>query len=318
MMLGAAAFAACSHSSDARLSASDESPVTENGVKPKESNENEKVISSNGSQNTAMLKKTYILLVEDSFINQKVAKGILNNLGYMVDVVENGKEALEALENRSYDLVIMDCQMPVMDGYTATAEIRKREQQTQSHTLIIAHTAHAMTYDREKCLEAGMDDYISKPITQAAMKQVLEKWLAKQKTDEDMSVETMNQEDILDQSVLEDLFALEDSGQSGLLKELVDYYVESTPEQIEQIRQAALERDAKRLERAAHALKGSSNSLGMKQVAMVCLELEMKGRSNSFEGVENLLRELEPAFSIGSMALTKVLQNGLSSLSLVA
>ena len=306
---------AYSHTSDAYLSASSDSPVTENGVKLEKSNGSIK--SLNGSENGATLKKAHILLVEDSFINQKVAKGILTNLGYLVDVVENGKEALDALENKNYDLVIMDCQMPVMDGYTATAEIRKREQLTQKHTPIIAHTAHAMTYDKEKCLEAGMDDYISKPVTQAAMKQILEKWLVQQTTDETMKEET-KPEDVLDQSVLEDLFALEDSGQPGLLKELVDYYVESTPQQIEQIRLAVAEKDCKRLERAAHALKGSSNSLGMKQLASLFLELEMKGRANSLDGIENILGQLEPAFATGSMALAKVVQNGLSSLSLVA
>jgi CheY-like chemotaxis protein len=315
-MFGAASKA-YSLNSDARLSISSDSPVTESGLKLASTNGNTK--SCNGSENEALLKKARILLVEDSFINQKVAKGMLNNLGYLVDVVENGKEALDALENQDYDLVIMDCQMPVMDGYTATEEIRKREQLTHRRTPIIAHTAHAMTYDKDKCLKAGMDDYISKPITQVAMKEIVEKWLVQQTTDETMNeTEIKTEEDVLDQSVLEDLFTLEESGQPGLLKELVDYYVDSTPQQIEEIRLAAAEKDCKKLEKLTHALKGSSNSLGLKQLASVCLELEMKGRANSLEGVDNLLSQLEPEFAIGSSALVKVLQTGLSSLSLVA
>lgn len=118
-------------------------------------------------------------MVEDNIDNQKLAERMLEKLGSQVDVAENGRQAIEMLEEASYSLVFMDCQMPVMDGYEATAHIRKLDREIK-RVPIIALTAHAMKGDRERCLEAGMDDYISKPVNKKTLQIVLERWLPKQ------------------------------------------------------------------------------------------------------------------------------------------
>jgi len=120
-----------------------------------------------------------VLLAEDNVVNQQIAAVMLEGLGIHVDVVENGLEALQALEHAEYDVVLMDCQMPLMDGFEATAELRRRERSDggQRHVPVLALTANAMDGDQEQCLAAGMDDYLAKPFTQAALQALLTRWL---------------------------------------------------------------------------------------------------------------------------------------------
>jgi CheY-like chemotaxis protein len=119
-----------------------------------------------------------VLLAEDNVVNQKVAMQMLKKIGCRVDAVANGREAIAALERIAYDLVLMDCQMPEMDGYTATEEIRAQETSTDAHVPIIAMTANVMAGDRERCIEAGMDDYVSKPVQFVELFEILKKWLS--------------------------------------------------------------------------------------------------------------------------------------------
>jgi CheY-like chemotaxis protein len=117
-----------------------------------------------------------VLVVEDNLVNQKVALRLLERLGYVADVVQDGAEALAALGRERYGLVLMDCQMPVMDGYEATREIRRREGAV-AHTPIVALTAHALSSNRTLCLETGMDDFLSKPVNPIELRRVLDTWL---------------------------------------------------------------------------------------------------------------------------------------------
>jgi CheY-like chemotaxis protein len=128
-------------------------------------------VTESGTEGAAKLR---ILLAEDSVINQRVVLGFLKLQGHHVHVVNNGREALAALETDPFDLVLMDVQMPEMDGYEATAAIRERDRQSGRHTPVVAMTASAMKGDRERCLEAGMDDYIAKPITSRQLSRAID------------------------------------------------------------------------------------------------------------------------------------------------
>ena len=118
-----------------------------------------------------------ILLAEDNLVNQKIALRLLEKAGLSADLAKNGKEAVNAVQNANYDLILMDCQMPEMDGFEATAAIRKLEEATRRHTPIVALTANAMTGDRERCLDCGMDDYVSKPFDVKALQRLITQWL---------------------------------------------------------------------------------------------------------------------------------------------
>ncbi len=127
------------------------------------------------------LQNHRLLVVEDNLVNQQVARGRLERMGFDVHVAENGAAALEMLNREHYDLIFMDCQMPVLDGYQATRRIREMEQRGRSRRIpIVAMTAHAMSGDRDQCIRAGMDDYVSKPFNTEELQSILERWLNRQ------------------------------------------------------------------------------------------------------------------------------------------
>ncbi|HEX2739117.1 MAG TPA: PAS domain S-box protein [Rubrobacter sp.] len=241
-------------------------------------------------------ERARILLAEDNAINQKVAVKLLESLGYRrVDVAANGIEAVDALSRVPYSAVLMDCHMPEMDGYEATAEIRRREK--EGHTPIIALTAGAMKGDRERAIDAGMDDYIPKPVKREDLETMLERWVSQ----EDVATlagaqdgrSSAREEDRLDHAVIANLREL---GDSDLLSELADVFVEEVPDMLDTLREAIEKGDARAVQRIGHTLKGSSGNMGAKRMSRLCLDLEHAGESNDIPAAARLLEALREEF----------------------
>ncbi|WP_051327321.1 PAS domain S-box protein [Desulfatibacillum aliphaticivorans] len=223
-------------------------------------------------------KRRYrLLLVEDNLVNRKVALSILDNLGFRTDAVSNGLEAISALENQPYDLVLMDCQMPELDGYEATKRIRSAESRVLNQGIpIIAMTAHAMAGDREKCIACGMDDYISKPVEPAALNQLVEKWLDSSNPPSKPAPTPAEEAPVkagTDVFDLEGLFSrlLEDG---ALVKEVLDAFLKELPNQIRTLHIALEERNLTLAGLKAHTLAGSSASVGACAIQAAAKDLE--------------------------------------------
>ena len=309
-------------------------------------------------------RKIRILLAEDDMTNQKVALHILKKLGFKADFVTNGREAVKALETVPYDLILMDVQMPEMDGLEATKEIREREEKLKAQGLeqlkaessfsrrshsglsarlragayggepggcgpqagevgklrakdrtttdelpgrservpIIAMTAHAMQGYREECIEAGMDDYVSKPIEPQALADSIERQLsgwAQQATEPASTEETTSiEEEVFDRSVL--LGRL--GGDEELFDEVISVFMKDAPVQLEQLRQALNDNDAERVRRQAHRIKGASANIGAQALSDLAFEIETAGKDAKLDVALPLVGKLEEDFEkLGSV-----------------
>ncbi len=237
-------------------------------------------------------RRARILVAEDNAVNQKVAVHMLEKLGYQADVVGDGREAVEALARIPYPLVLMDCQMPEMDGYAATAAIRAREG-VDRHTPIIAMTAGAMVGDRERCLAAGMDDYIAKPVRREELAAVLERWLPDgDRARPSTSFRSESSDDGIDRAVLARLADPAHGGDPSFLRELIAIFHQEMPPLVEAIRRAAASGDAAGLIHPAHTLRGSAGNLGADRLAAICGQLEGLAREGAEKSVTNLVAEL--------------------------
>jgi PAS domain S-box-containing protein len=250
-----------------------------------------------------------ILVAEDNPVNRQLALLQLEELGYQAEAVTNGRDAVEALTSAAYDLVLMDCQMPEMDGFEATVEVRRREGLSR-HTTIIAMTANALEGDREKCLAAGMDDYLSKPVKPGELKQVIERWLAETQpqaasSDDSASVQplatTINLEALLS------LRAIQAKGRPDIVTNLINLFLEDTPRRILALREAAAAGDAHALFQTAHALKSSSASLGASNFSSFCKEVELMGRDGRVAGAADQVSLIEAEFERIKAALEQEL-----------
>ncbi len=242
--------------------------------------------------------KLLILLAEDNEVNQKVAANILKKMGHSVVVANNGKETLEAVEDGKHDLILMDVQMPVMDGLEATREIRKGERETGTRIPIIALTAHAMKGDREKFIGAGMDGYMTKPIDPKVLSMKLEKWTNNENRVASIENETEEKggsaEREEDDAPVDLDKALERTmGDKEFLEEMLQQFTESIPDQVQALKAAVEEADAETLQQEAHGLKGAAKNLSADRIAAAAFKLEQMGREGNLAGGKEALGELE-------------------------
>jgi CheY-like chemotaxis protein len=243
---------------------------------------------------------TEILVAEDNPVNQEVAVGLLAQLGYRVDVVADGHEALQALQKKDYDLIFMDCQMPGLDGYEATAEIRRLEQ-NRKHTKIVALTAYAATKEAiEKCLAAGMDDYLSKPFTKDSLANILAKHSEKklsQVLDTKAKFGQHPLAEVLENETLRQLLEIESGSDKNFVKETLSLYLNHAEKCLSEMKQAVAQQDFSALKRSAHSLKGSSGSVGATTIFNLCNEIEYCPETMENEeikiGIQTLEREFE-------------------------
>ncbi|KAB8046246.1 response regulator [Janthinobacterium rivuli] len=268
-----------------------------------------------------------VLLAEDNPVNVEVALAMLDSLGLDVVCAHNGEEALQAAQAEDFDLILMDCQMPVMDGFAATAEIRRHEQQCGHARVlpIVAITANALQGDREACLAAGMDDYLSKPFTQQDLGHTIARWITlpraatvhhseapqaqapQQVPPEAPAPASPPAAQPLNRQALENIRALSGTDGDALLERVIQAFVGETPRQLIAMREAIAGADAEALRKVAHSLKSGSANVGADGLAQLCKEMEKLGRAGSTEGAAPLLQQMQQAFLAVRESLNAIL-----------
>jgi len=248
-------------------------------------------------------RKARVLVAEDNFTNQRVALGILRKLGIHADAVANGKEAIKTLESISYDMVLMDVQMPDMDGLEATRQIRSPQSQVRNPKIpIIAMTAYAMVGDREKCLEAGMNDYVSKPISLRSLAAAVEKWLPKDKDHPGrLKMERRSKPadrrrasapSVWDRSIMQERLM----GDDALTRKITGVFLADIPRRIEALRRFLQTGDARGVQREAHTIKGAAANVGGEILHHAALAMEQAAQASDTNAIEACMTQLESAF----------------------
>ncbi len=240
----------------------------------------------------------WILVVEDHPMNRKVIATMLETLGYLVETAVDGLDAVEACARRGYDAVLMDCQMPEMDGLRATAWIREREG-PQRRTPILALTASVLPGDKERCFAAGMDDFLAKPIGMSALDGALRKWTRPGSAPARRAAQPTP-------SQLPDdhpLRVLEAQGRAAVVVEVIDLFLQTTPLRIEAMRSAHRQGDTTAVLSLGHSLKGAAFQLGARALAELCQRVQAEAREGKLEELGRLLDALEAEFDSVSVVL---------------
>ncbi|CAN5397056.1 hypothetical protein BH11PSE11_BH11PSE11_39390 [soil metagenome] len=244
-----------------------------------------------------------ILVAEDNTINQKVIQQLLARLGYRADVVANGFEVLDAMERQSYDVVLMDIQMPEMDGLEATRRLRERFG-AGSPPRILAMTANAMPGDREACLSAGMDAYVSKPIELEDLRAALIAITGAAAKDSDQALDS-GADGVIDRRRIDQLLAVQDEHNPRLLSDLIELFLNESPAHLQTIAGALARKEAKLLESTAHRFLSSVENLGAQRMRLPCMELERIARSGKLDEGHALLESLQREFELARNQLQR-------------
>ncbi|MBV9555080.1 MAG: response regulator [Alphaproteobacteria bacterium] len=254
-----------------------------------------------------------VLVAEDHPVNQEIAREHLESFGCRVDMASNGQEAVAAFDTRNYDLILMDCQMPEMDGFEATRAIRTREAMNMDTAArrvpIIALTAHAMIGDRDRCIRAGMDDYLSKPFDGDDLYRMVDRWKPRGATRKETprpqsaAVKRIEAEAVLDANVLQSLKRGFSPGGPSLLKRVGRLYLDFTPKDLAEIESAMDTEDAATVKTIAHKLKSASASVGAKSLAKLFKDLELAAAANRLRDADETLQQIKIEFERAAAAL---------------
>ncbi|MEO7162021.1 MAG: response regulator, partial [Bdellovibrionia bacterium] len=236
-----------------------------------------------------------VLVAEDNPINQKIALKVLEKMGLSADAVANGQEVLDAHRSIPYDLILMDCQMPELDGYETSRMIRASNSLPRTDVPIIAMTANAISGDKERCLSAGMNDYISKPVKNDELFAVLSRWLLAEKVELVVTDQTNASADIIDHAVIDELLSLNENGDRSLLEELIGMWLARTPVVMELLKGALLSNDLQKIAAESHQLKSTSGHLGAMRISKLAGQIEGAALATGVSDLKKLVPQLEAA-----------------------
>ena len=267
------------------------------------------------------MNNCHVLIVEDSLMNQELGRTMIETFGGSADVASNGYEAVDKFKSTRYDVIFMDCQMPVMDGFQATKSIREIEKRNNgSRAVIVALTAHDTEEDRRLCLAAGMDDHLGKPFRMQDLFQKLEKWCAgvasgnstgrPEETGSNFSPSGDEAGSYLDRSRLDSIKSLGPEG-PGLLCAVMNIYLNDSPVLIHGLREAFDEGDLRRVAATAHTLKSSSAGIGANSLGAMCKQAEAIALSNAFDGLDTLISRISSEHEKVKKALELEMQEAL-------